>query len=148
MILTDKEFEVLEKLTEGFGFGKLQDIITLKKHLEKHEYTIDDVECYVQWKKDAILKAQEEQMKKHKEKVKPSKDALTKVLPKCPQCNALLEIIPVRVKEGRQNVHGYKSVLRCFNGDCVYEKYGREPALDIVKGLVGAVHAKILGYGE
>ncbi len=40
---TDKEFNVFEKLTEGFGFGKLQDIVTVKTMLEKHNYTLDDV---------------------------------------------------------------------------------------------------------
>ncbi len=51
------------------------------------------------------------------------------------------------MEKGRGNELGYKSLWQCSGEECVHEVYNYESALDIVKGLVGEKHAKILGYG-
>jgi len=43
--------------------------------------------------------------------------------PKCPLCGSALHLRRIGVRQGKANVHGYKSCWECTKDDCYYEQY-------------------------
>lgn len=149
MISTEKEFETFEKLTEAFGFGQLQDVITVKEHLEEHEYTLDDLDSFIEYKGKVMEEHMEEgkaRLEEYEKKMKPSHTALIDASPACPKCDTLLIISPIKTEEGIANKHGYKAVWQCTEEDCTYEKFETEEPLTIIKELIGEDLAENFGY--
>lgn len=146
MISTDKEFEVFGNFAEKFGMGKLQDMINIKKYLESHEYSMDDVEVYVEWE----IKRVEEKLKNRREEyereILPIQQAMEEKFPECPKCGQRLYIISIAEVEGSGNVYGYKSVWQCGGKECTYEEYNKESKGEIVASYIGEEQTKKLGF--
>lgn len=146
MISTDKDFEVFGNFVAKFGMGKLQDIVNIKKYLESNEYSIDDIEGYVEWEIKKVEDKLKDRQKEFEDKVLPARKKLVESLPKCPECGGSLGILHIKEEEGNGNIHGYKSLWQCGDKECVYEKYNMEPRPDILVSLIGEENTRLLGF--
>jgi hypothetical protein len=146
MISTDKEFEVFDNFAGKFGFGKLQDIIQIKKYLEHEGYSIDDVEGFVDWKMKKEEEKIAEEIEYRKTVITPIVKEATEKYPMCPECEDKLFPVSIKQEEGVGNIHGYKTVWQCSGEECFYEKYNKEPIDEIIASFVGEEKTKKLSF--
>ena len=93
-----------------FGYGKLQDLLTLWGLLDREGITREDVTEYVAAKLDAIARAEKWNTLMAERKAEADKVAATF----CPECGNKMNLYPV---EG-DNPQGYKSRFICEKSRC------------------------------
>jgi len=144
MISTDEEFKVFSKIAGKFGIRKLQDIVNINKYLKANDYSLEDIEAFVDW-----------EIKKTEKKLKDRRDDFQRIaaplyretieaMPQCPECGEKIVPAAIKQKEGDGNIHGYKSVWQCSGPKCFYEKYNKELKGDILKSFIGTEKTKVL----
>ncbi len=109
---------------QTFSFDILQSSVTVYSHLDKHNYTIDDLTVYVKNLQEEKIKRIE---KLEGDRIK-NQDEYRRIAPKCPNDGLPLMLHSIHIPQGKANKNGYKSLLYCNDEDCLYEKYSRKPA--------------------
>jgi hypothetical protein len=100
----------IEQLVSAFGFGQLQDYITLSGVLTEAAITIEDLTAYVNAVKGELEKAWD----------------VNETMPACPVCGEKLGSQAITTPQGRANINGFKSLWFCLSEDCTYEKYSSD----------------------
>lgn len=130
-----KRFEEIKKNTEVFGFGKLQDLMTLYVVLRKEKISLRELEDYLKYKQRVEKQREEEASRSLKE----VSERWNRNAKRCPLCNRVLNLRPITEPVGRLNVQGYKSHWYCLTEDCIYEEYSKIPYKDLYLKIMGDV---------
>ena len=105
---------ILSNLIKVYGYGKIQDLLTLYTELEQNGYTMDDL--------TALVEARQIAMKRREKLRTPSPD--------CPECGKPINFDPVNTGAGDQT--GDDSTFRWFCPYCEYERFTNESLRDII----------------
>ena len=127
-----KDYQEIGVKLSVFGFGKLQELVTLSKFLEKEGITLEDVKSYVKY----VKKSYELAEKKHIKVAEMQMKKWNKEAPRCPICKNPLGLKKVREKKGKSNVKGYTCLWFCKEEDCVYEKYSYENFREVYQKIM------------
>lgn len=114
----------------GFSFGILQDINTLLRLLEKNKISSSDFTKYIRDIKKENFKVAEDSRQKM---IEAEKEWIT-VVPKCPNCNNILSLMPVNTVAANQTGDDHKSLWYCTK--CDYERYNNETVKFIYRSLI------------
>jgi len=117
-----EEFEDIVRKLKVFGFGKLQDLITLFEVLKREGISIEKVEEFVEFTLEAE-RVHRNRMKKYKENIQEQWNKNTR---KCPVCKNPLFFSSVKTPKGSANVKGYTCLWHCSSEECKYENYTHE----------------------
>jgi len=124
--------EKIETKLSVFGFGGLQNLVTLFNILERENISINDVRQFIAF---ALKRREENEIGFQKMIAKRDKE-MRKLAGNCPKCKTPLRIRTIHSPKGKANVYGYRSHYFCGNEECDYEKYSKEPVKILVKKMV------------
>ena len=110
-----------------YSFGQHQDFLTYLFHLEATGWTIEDAREWVAGEKERMGQQSANAKKQHEEYIAS--------LPKCPDCQAPMQILPVNTRPGDQTGDDSKSMLLCSNKECMNTIYNQQTVQDIMKEL-------------
>jgi len=119
--------EKFEKDMTAFSLGQHQDILTYLIHLKNKGWTIEDAKKWVKNKQEEMVK-QSVDLKRQREKALAS-------LPKCPDCQSPLWILPVNTGPGDQTGDDSKSMTLCMNRECMHTEYSTKTVQEQMKEL-------------
>ena len=128
-----KEFTGVKEKLKVFGFGQLQNLVTLFSILRREEISIEDVEEYVLHVKMAEKAYTEEFTKRAKE----TERIWNKNTRRCPDCTKPLMLRAIKIPRGKENVKGYTCHWFCQGEDCTFEEYAYEDFQELYKKIMG-----------
>jgi len=109
---------VIANLLKAYGFGRLQELVGLKREIEGAGFTLEDVDTYVEAKRKALAMRQ---------KISGLRQR------RCPECGKIMMLMPVNTGPGDQTGDESKSVWMC-NG-CLSAEYSDVPVKEILQDL-------------
>ena len=130
--MREKKIREIEKKLEVFGFGKLQDLITLYSVLQRENITFVELKKYVEKTKKINLKVITER-KKVFERMKEKWERKGK---RCPVCAGSLFLRAVNIPKGKANRKGYTCHWFCPKEDCPFEEYTYEDSQEIYRKIM------------
>lgn len=119
--------EKFKKDMAAFSFKQHQDVLTYLAHLKAKGWTIDDAR---EW----IKREREKRVKLSMASKKQQKKALA-ALPKCPECESPLQILPVNTGPGDRTGDDSKSMKLCMNKECMHTQYSTKTVQEQIKEL-------------
>lgn len=117
----------LETIAEVFGFGRIQDLLTLLDLLAANGYSLEDLTRYRDERIADRVARQKEQ--------EAFLEAFTRRAKRCPECGAAMNLAPVNAGPRDQVGGGYQSQWICPNGECMETVYNTEAAAEIVQKM-------------
>ena len=127
-IVSDIEYKL-----RVFGFGLLQDLISLTGVLEREGISLEEVKEYVE-ERQRQLKETKLAMQKANEKVRQQWEKNTR---RCPTCVMPLMARSITIKKGKANIKGYTCHWFCQEENCNFEEYTYEDFQIIYKKIMG-----------
>lgn len=115
-MLIEQKNKDIEKQLQVFGFGKIQDFITMFNVMKLNNITINDVREYIEYIKKMT--------KEKAAKIKLAQEAWVKKAKKCPECNT-----PMQLTQGDDN----DSIWACMK--CRFSIYNKQNVKEILKEL-------------
>lgn len=112
--------EKFEKDMAVFSLRQIQDFLTFYKTLVRFEYSINDIENYLEHKKEELTAKEE-----------------PKRIPglKCPDCGSRVQMLPVNDKPSTQTGDDSKTALICINRECMHTDYSTKSVSELLKEL-------------
>lgn len=151
-MISDKRVREIDKVTQGFGFGLVQDAVTLLDLASHHSITVEELRKYVYFKKDQSVRELEREESESLGRQKRENKLWESVAPKCPDCGDIL-VRPKKLcgKNIPTNQRGYSCHWFCIKGwdkdepddICGWEKYTKEKAVEVTRDLM---EGKLDGY--
>ena len=123
----------IKKKTEVFGFGKLQDLVTLWNLLEERGVSFEELQEYLKLRR-----------KEQRNTVSLGREAYEKTLKrwsertrKCPNCKKPLMARGISTPKGKANREGYTCHWCCEEENCVFEEYTHEDFKEVYQKIMG-----------
>ena len=105
-----------------FGFGLLQDLVSLVGVLEREEISFEDVKQYIKDRQTQLKEANLSMQKANKE----ARERWEKNTRRCPTCMKPLALRPINAPKGKGNREGYTCHWFCLGEKCMFEEYTHE----------------------
>jgi len=121
------DVEKFKKDMGVFSFKQHQDVLTYLGHLEANGWTIEDARDWVQGEKDRMQKQSEHSNNQRKKAYEP--------LPRCPECQSPVWLLPVNTGPGDQTGDDSKSMMLCSNKECMHTIYSEKTVQEQAKEL-------------
>lgn len=127
----------MDKKTEAklavFGFGGLQNLVTLFDLLEKENISIGDVRNYVV----STVRRTEEKEATFQRMRKKQEERWTKGTRRCPTCMRPLALRAINIPKGKANREGHTCHWFCIEETCNFEEYTKEDFREIYTKIMG-----------
>jgi len=114
----------MNEILTQFPFGLLVDVVNILQLLPYKKITTEEFIHAINNQKADNIAGQLRQEQKQAQR----RDCLQRIMPSCPLCSNMLILKPIRTRQGKANINGYKSHFYCSNDDCLYERYSRVSA--------------------
>lgn len=144
-MINDKRAKEVDKITQGFGFGLIQDTITVIDFISHHNITISELREYVYFRKDQSAREVEREEAEFLSRQARENKLWESVAPQCPECGDIL-VRPAKLcgKSVATNQEGYSCHWFCARGWekdepdnlCGWERYTHENAAEVTRGLM------------
>jgi ABC-type molybdate transport system ATPase subunit len=111
------DIKQFEKDMSVFSFRQHQDVVTYLERLEITGWTSTDARAWVKEKQEEI-----------KQRLKGQKLNIRnlRVIFKCPECKALMQLLPVNVTKATLTGDNSRSMWLCSNKACMNTVYNKE----------------------
>lgn len=110
--------EEFENALVAYDFRFQQDVVQYLETLKQTGYTLVDVYSYIETKRSLLQESLIES---------------TRTIQNCPECPALMFLLPVNDKPETQTGDDSKSVWLCQNKKCMYTIYNKKTVEEISK---------------
>lgn len=132
MLMEEKRIREIEKKTEVFSFGRLQDLANLYKLLKREDVSLKELENYLK----AVVKRQKRTAATMEKLFRKRKKEWNRRTRRCPTCMSPLLLRPITVPKGKGNVEGYTCLWYCSNETCLFEEYTKDNFIELYTKVI------------